>query len=409
MFGARATFFQPRSVLPKKHAVFGLHARFKSEKTHPPRQIPAASVSRSTTSDNSTVQGKPDIHTGSAKEASPLQKDPHECIQSPDASQFVRAAKTPNPYPGNNALKLLTRVQASPARDPNVNTYQENWILKDNRTNDSKIFHTMNQALVHKERVAKKRNQVPWPGIWTLSALAGMYGALAYLDVKAGVPSSDGSHLPARAELPKNWELTPEIIRAGLVAGWKELDNVTIGIIVASIAIHLLIKPRPSIWRKLIHVTGEAKWTAVTHPLVNNSWRSLSLNMAMLVWLLPSVVHYFDGDLFHTTAFLVSIPLTTSYLMHLACLFDLVQVTKGMVGAGHSLIALFGVYCVAYAQEKLWLPSGLVLRLDAWHLGVVFWVSQACRMALTSSTVSRFNTVVGDMIVLYDTLLTSSR
>ena len=67
MFGARATFCQPQFVLPKKHAIFGLHARFKSDKTHPSRPNPAASARRSATSDNSTKQGKPDIVVGSAK------------------------------------------------------------------------------------------------------------------------------------------------------------------------------------------------------------------------------------------------------------------------------------------------------------------------------------------------------
>jgi len=362
MFGARATFCQPQSVLRKQHAVFGLHARFKFEKTHSPRPSPVASVRRSTTSDKSTEQGKPNFEVGSA---SSLQKDPRDGSRSPDASRHVKAAKTPNSYPVNDTLARLTRNQAFRDR-------------------------------------ARKRRQVRWPGIWTLSALAGTYGALAYLDVKTGVPSSDGSHLPARAQLPQTWELTPEIVRAGLVAGWKELDSLTIGIVVVSVALHLLSKHRPSLWRKLAHTTGEAKWTAFTSPLLDYNWKSLSLNMAALIWFLPSVVHYFDGDLFHTTAFLVSVPLTTSYLMHLAYRLNLVQAHMGVAGPLHLTYALFGIYCVAYAHEKLRMPAGLVFRLDAWHWVVLFWVLQACKLAQTSNNTRRILIVVGHVDVQCD-------
>lgn len=239
------------------------------------------------------------------------------------------------------------------------------------------------------KRIVDKRRKVLWPGIWTLFALAGTYGTLAYLDVKAGVPSSDGSHLPERAKLPQTWYLTPAVIREGVLAGWNELDNLTIGIVVASVAIHFLKRSPLPIWEKLIHVTGEAKWTAFTYPFLNSSWTHLASNMAALVWFLPGVVHYFDGDLFHTSAFLVSVPLITSYLTHFAYRFNLTSGLVLNVGASGAIIAAFGVYCMAYAKEKVWVPTGLVLRLDAREWGLLFALHQAYNMTRTSKSGNR--------------------
>lgn len=267
----------------------------------------------------------------------------------------------------------------------------------------------MKKELAHRDRILRKRRPVLWPGIWTLSALAGTYGILAYLDVKAGIPSSDGSHLPARAQLPQNWELTPEIFRTGLAAGWNELDNLTIGIIVASVALHLLVKSRPLIRSKLYYMTNGSRWTAFTYPLLHNTRKSLALGTASLIWYLPSVVYYFDGDLFHTTAFLASTSLITSYLAHLACRINLVQATICLGGPSGLICALFGIYCVAYANEKLWMPASFVFRLDAWHWGVFFWVSQACILAQTSSAETKARVVVRYAGVLCKNLLIPPR
>jgi membrane associated rhomboid family serine protease len=402
MFGARARFCQLQSVLPKQQAGSGQHARFKSGRAHLSRPHPAASIRRSTAFDIPTVQGKPNIKIGSAKKASPHQNALQERVQVLDASRHINAARTTNPSPINDVLASLASNQAS-ARDRNAKSYKELWTV------DSRVTHIMEKELVYKERVDKKRRQILWPGIWTLITLAGTYGTLAYLDVKAGLPSSDGSHLPTRVQLPQNWALTPEVVRAGVVAGWRELDSLTISIVLASVAIQLLIKSKPSIWRKLIHVTGEARWTAFTNPLLHNNWKSLALSMASLVWFLPSVVYYFDGDLFHTTAFLLSVPLTTSYLTFFAYRFNLVHATICLAGPSGFTYGLFGIYCIAYAQEKLWLPAGLVFRLDACHWGLLFWVFQACRLAQTSNIAKRSMMVVGHMNVQYDILLTSRR
>jgi len=230
------------------------------------------------------------------------------------------------------------------------------------------------------QRIVFMRRKLLWPGIWTLLALAGTYGTLAYLDVKAGVPSSDGSQLPERTQLPQTWYLTPTVIREGIQAGWKELDNLTIGIVAATFAIHLLKRSPLPIWEKLIHVTGEARWTAFTYPLVNSSWSHAAQNMAALVWFLPGVVRYFDGDLFHTSAFLISVPLITSYFTHFAYRFNMASGLVLNLGASGGIAAVLGIYSVAYANEKVWTPHGLVLRLDAMYWALLFAASQAYSM-----------------------------
>ena len=232
-------------------------------------------------------------------------------------------------------------------------------------------------------RIVFMRRKLLWPGIWTVLALAGTYGTLAYLDVKAGVPSSDGSHLLERAQLPQTWYLTPTVIFEGVKAGWNELDNLTVGIVIATFAVHLLKRSPLPIWEKLIHITGEKKWTAFTYPLVNSSWAHATTNMAALVWFLPGVVRYFDGDLFHTVAFLTSVPLITSYLTHLAYRLNLAFGLVLNLGASGSIAAALGVYCVVYANEKLWLPQGLVVRVDAMYWGLLFAASQAWKTIRT--------------------------
>lgn len=388
--GSQLCQLQP--ILPVQHAVFKFRACFKSDTSRPSSGEPVAPACKPTPSDISAVQGQPHHGNVFVKEASVLQRSLREYSQSLDTSRHVGAAEIPNKYPVDNAFVTLTPDQRQ-ARDRNVKSYKEA------RTLDSKITNTTKKPLTHKERVAKKRRQVLWPGLWTLFTLAGTYGALAYLDVKAGIPSSDGSHLAARVQLPQNWSLTPEIIHAGLVAAWNELDGLTVSIVVVSTAIHLLLRSKPSIWKKLVHVPGEAKWTAFTYPLVHPSWKSLAGNMITLTWFLPSVVYYFDGDLFHAAAFLASVPLTTSYLMHFAYRFNLIQATASFAGTSGLSFAILGVYCTAYAREKLWLPVGLILRSDAWHWGVLFWVSQACRLALSSNTERRYVIVVRNMSV----------
>jgi membrane associated rhomboid family serine protease len=369
-------------IPPKQHVNFKLHVRLKSESARPPPPKSAASAGKPTGSDDATVRGKLNPETSSVKKASLILGSLRKPGQSPGTRQHVRSAKGASSGPVHDALTPINQNQGL-ARIKNLK------LPKKRELEESKTTQISEGELIDQGRVAEKRKQVLWPGIWTLLALAGTYSILAYLDVKAGIPSSDGSDLPTRVQLPQTWYLTPEVIRKGLVTGWREFDSLTIGLAVASMAMHVLTRSTPPIWRKLIHVTGKAKWTAFTYPLVHSSWTHLALNMAALVWFLPGVVHYFDGDLFHTSAFLISVPLTTSYLTHFAYRFNLIQASFLNVGASGAIFAAFGVYCMAYAKEKMWVPAGLVLRLDAREWSLLFVLHQAYNMTRASKSGSR--------------------
>ena len=261
-------------------------------------------------------------------------------------------------------------------------------LSKEGCGHNPKITHIREEEF-HQKRLTKKRKQILWPIIWTLSAVAGTYGALAYLDVKAGIPSSDGSHLLERAQLPQTWYLTPAVVRQGLEAAWREIDSLTIGVVIASIVTHVLTRSNPTILRNLVHVTTVAKWTAFTYPLTYTNWTHLAMSMTALVWFLPSVVHYFDGDLFHVSAFLVSVPLITSCLTHIAYRLNLIQATNLHAGASGAVIAAFGIYCIVYGQEKVWVPVGLVFRLDAREWGLLFVLHLVYNMTQASKSAKR--------------------
>ncbi|KAF2628156.1 hypothetical protein BU25DRAFT_391698 [Macroventuria anomochaeta] len=336
-----------------------LFARFKSRSAQPPLYKPAKPAAKPSSPDNSTIRRRGSPKVDSAKKASLLLNTLRKSSQLPAGTPVVKPA-----------------METTSAPPVSTNPSSPRDFMKVTLTIDAK-----EEAI--QRRIAFMRRKLLWPGIWTLFALVGTYGTLAYLDVKAGVPSSDGSHLPERAQLPQTWYLTPTVIRDGIKAGWDELDNLTIGIVVATFAIHLLKRSPLPIWERLIHVTGEAKWTAFTYPLVNSSWAHAATNMAALAWFLPGVVHYFDGDLFHTSAFLISVPLITSYFAHFAYRFNLASGLVLNLGASGAIAAALGIYCVAYANEKVWVPQGLVLRLDAMYWGLLFAASQAYSMVQT--------------------------
>jgi len=114
-------------------------------------------------------------------------------------------------------------------------------------------------------RILHNRTKLLWPGIWTLSALTGTYGAFAYLSAThSDATEAATTELPEQTRLPQTWYLTPEVIREGVKAGWKELDKLTIGIVIATVAIHFMKKSPLPFWEKLVHITGEKKYTAFT-------------------------------------------------------------------------------------------------------------------------------------------------
>jgi membrane associated rhomboid family serine protease len=237
-------------------------------------------------------------------------------------------------------------------------------------------METSDEELATQRHIVKQRRKILWPGIWTVFAVTGTYGAFAYLDTRYGSDDVTGVlEEPDSARLPQSWFLTPTVVKEGLKAGWNDQNKLTIGIVTACVAIHLTRRSPLPFWEKLIHITGERRYTAFTYPFVHSSWGHLAQNAFGLCWFVPGVVRYFDGDLFHTAAFFVSVPLITSYLQHFAFRISPVNGIPLNMGASGAVAAIFGAFCMIYPDEKVWWPSGLILRLDSkyWAGLFAFW------------------------------------
>jgi membrane associated rhomboid family serine protease len=240
---------------------------------------------------------------------------------------------------------------------------------------DCKTIEIDKQEEAIQRRIVHERTKLLWPGIWTFVALTGTIGTFAYLDARYSTPS-DTTQLPERAQLPQTWFLTPEVIKEGVKAGWKELDKLTIGIVVATVAIHFMKKSPLPFWEKLIHITGEKRYTAFTYPFAHSNWAHLSQNMFALCWFMPGVVRYLDGDMFQAAALFASVPLLTSYLQHFTFRWGAATGIPLNMGSSGAVAALLGAYCAAYPNEKVWLPSFAIVRLDAMYWGVLFAIWQ---------------------------------
>lgn len=247
------------------------------------------------------------------------------------------------------------------------------------KANDEDTAETIEideQEIEIQKRIVANRTKLLWPGIWTFFAVFGTYSAFAYLDAKFGGSTPEGAELSERTELPRTWYLTPTIIKEGVKAGWKELDNLTIGIVVVTIGVQLMRRSPLPFWEKLIHITGEKRYTAFTYPFVHANWAHLSQNIFILCWFMPGVVRYLDGDLYHTAALFVTVPLLTSYLQHFAFRWNIAGAGLPMnMGSSGAIAAMFGAFCMAFPHEKLWLPNLVFLRFDAmyWGLGFAIW------------------------------------
>jgi membrane associated rhomboid family serine protease len=233
-------------------------------------------------------------------------------------------------------------------------------------------------------RIVANRRKLFWPGVWTCFALAGTYGTFAYLDVKfSGGAASYETRPLERIQIPQSWFLTPTVIKEGVIAAWKELDKLTIGIIITTIAVHLMKKSPLPFWERLIHITGEKKYTAFTYPLVHADWGHLASNMLVIIWFLPGVVNYLGDDYFQAAALLLSVPLITSYMQHFFFRFGPLTDIPLNLGSSGVLAAVIGAFCVVYPTEKVWFPGGLVLRLDAKYWSMAWILLQLAFMVKT--------------------------
>jgi membrane associated rhomboid family serine protease len=249
-------------------------------------------------------------------------------------------------------------------------------------SSDSPAEETVEVEIDEKEeamqrQIVENRRKLLWPGIWTFLAVTGTCGTFAFLDGRFGNDISSGTtQLPERAHIPQTWWLTPTVVTEGLKAGWNELDKLTIGVTVVVIGIHFLKKSPLPIWERLIHITGEKRYTAFTYPYVHNNWGHTIQNMFGLCWFLPGVMYYLGDNKVQAAAVFTSIPLVTSYLQHFAFRWGTVKGIPLNMGASGAVAAMMGAFCMAYPNEKVWIPNFIVLRVDAMYCGVLFAASQ---------------------------------
>jgi membrane associated rhomboid family serine protease len=276
------------------------------------------------------------------------------------------AKKTPSPGPQSMPPEVIPTI-VEPQTKPNDGV--------------PKTIEISQEEAAIQLGIVKKRVKILWPGVWTVFALAGTWGTLAYLDARSSNASQAiDSQLAERAKIPQSWFLTPSVVMQGIKAGWNEFDKLTIGIVVATVGIHFLKRSPLPIWEHLIHITGEKRYTAFTYPFVHSDWAHLGQNMLGVVWFLPAVVHYLDGDKFHAATLLVSVPLITSYLEHFAFRWGAVTGLPLNMGSSGAMAAIIGAFCVAYPDEKVWVPNFLIFRLDAKYCAALFAAFQIAHM-----------------------------
>ena len=179
----------------------------------------------------------------------------------------------------------------------------------------------------------------------------------AFLDVKFGTPFRSDDAIPDRANdaLPQTWHLTPEIVQQSTPAFWKDLDGLTL-YFSASLFAAAMFKAKP--------------------------WRVAVPDLAILFWFLPSVVHSLEHDGFHAFAVVAASPaVATAATEVLAYKFRLADGRLKALATGSIAMAALGYYSVKYANEKVWAPPGVALRVDAWVWAAGYVALQVWNMA----------------------------
>ncbi|KAH3939274.1 hypothetical protein HBI25_207540 [Parastagonospora nodorum] len=324
------------------------HARFASRSSRPQKLPKGSKPIKPTVRRNAepyTRKLQPDLST--SKKAASLLNHVNKLKREASIEAKVVAPKIEHPAP-------VVEAQIVPKED------------------GTKTVEIDEEELAIQRRIVKNRRKIFWPGVWTVFAVAGTYGVFAFLDTKFGSQSTEESAPSERAQIPQTWYMTPTVVIEGVKAGWAELDKLTIGIAVLCVAMHFLRKSPLPIWERLIHITGEKRYTAFTYPLIHSNWAHLGNNFFGLCWFLPGVVHYFDNDSFHAATFLITIPLITTFLQHFVFRWTTVRGIPLNMGASGAIAAALGAFCMAYPDEKVWTPNFLVFRMDAKYCGVLY-------------------------------------
>lgn len=227
------------------------------------------------------------------------------------------------------------------------------------------------------KNIKRRRKNLVWPGLFTVVTISGVYCGFAYLDERFDLQDWN---LPA-AEWSKSWYFTPTIIWEGIKNGWKELDKMTTGVIALYVGIYLTKRMPIKFYEKLAHIAGDRTWTLATYSFLQPTVGGLVTSIAFLVWFMPGVVRYFDGDYLHASAFYVSVPILLGFLTHFQFLGK--NGTRGIpleVGSSGALSALIGAFAMANPWEKVWVIVTGPFRIDAIYMAGGFVVREFWHM-----------------------------
>lgn len=222
------------------------------------------------------------------------------------------------------------------------------------------------------KNIVKNRKKLLWPGLFTVASISGIYCGFAYLDEQYDLQDRN----LVAAEWSNSWYFTPTIIWEGIKNGVKEVDVLTLGVMGLYTAIYLTKRLPIRFWERLAHIAGDRTWTLATYSFVHPRLSGLTASFFFLIWFMPGVVRYFDGDYLHAAAFYLSLPILLCFLRHFQFLGK--NPVLGIpleVGSSGALCGLIGAYTAAYPWEKIWVVVTGPFRFDAIYItsGFLLW------------------------------------
>jgi hypothetical protein len=228
------------------------------------------------------------------------------------------------------------------------------------------------------ERIRTRRRKLLWPGVFTALSISGIYCGFAYLDERFDLQDRN---LTALAERSQSWYFTPTLIKEGVVNGWRELDKMTIGLVALYVGLHLTKKLPHKFWTRLAHIAGEKEWTLLTYAWIHQSNMAMFASVLYLVWFMPTLMRYFDGDYLHALAFYASVPILLGFFTHLQ--FRGRRPTQGFpieMGSSGVVLAVVGAYTAINPWEKVWFPWTGPFRIDAIYFTGVLAANEIYRV-----------------------------
>jgi rhomboid-like protein len=193
------------------------------------------------------------------------------------------------------------------------------------------------------------------PAIWAVSASAGIYTFLAFLQAKeeAKPPPAPQLRIPPQLSRGGNIPPNPKEVATQYWNTLNPISKLSIGIIATNGAVHLSSFLVPGYWGQLWHTPAlNRNFTHFTSMFVHSGPFHFLVNMwACWNFLLP--VGYsplFEGNPYHTLSFFLSTGVLSGYAQHLSTL--LARSPNALItpsgGASGALFGVFAAFCMQY-------------------------------------------------------------